>query len=65
MIKQEWRCSECRTLLGILEGSRLHIRVARRYTYFVSLPVTCSCYRCGNINELSMDYTKEKCSNVI
>ena len=49
---QEWRCQDCKKLLGTVEGKRLRIRYARRHEYLVGLPADGTCSRCGALNEL-------------
>ncbi len=50
-MKQDWRCTQCGKLLGVLKDSRVHIRFARSHEYFVGLPVTGVCRSCGTLNE--------------
>ena len=45
----EWRCLECRKLLGVRHGPRLHIRF-QGHNYLVNLPVEASCRGCGAVN---------------
>jgi hypothetical protein len=45
----EWRCLDCRKLLGVRHGLRLHIRL-QRHNYLVSLPVEVVCHGCGAKN---------------
>ena len=52
-MKGEWRCTRCGKLLGLYDGSRLHISFARGHEYLVSLPSTCVCRACRTLNELS------------
>ena len=49
--KQEWRCSQCGKLLGVLKGERLHIKFARCHEYLVGFPATGVCRNCGTLNE--------------
>jgi phage FluMu protein Com len=57
-----WRCHECRRLLGIREGDRLHIRIAGDHEYVVSLPVTAKCPGCHALNELGVPHiADERC----
>jgi len=48
----KWRCRRCGHLLGIEDGSRLHIQFARGHQYWCALPVSCVCRKCGTLNEL-------------
>ena len=52
-MQQEWRCARCGKLLGIWNGSRLHIRFTRGHEYLVSLPATTVCRGCRTLNELT------------
>ena len=45
----EWRCVECRKLLGVRHGALLHIRL-QRHNYLVSLPVEATCHGCDTPN---------------
>jgi len=51
--KEEWRCSHCNKLLGIVRDSRLHLRFARGYEYLVGFPATSVCRGCRTLNEAS------------
>jgi hypothetical protein len=51
--EQEWRCSHCGKLLGIVCERRLHLRFARGHEYLVGLPATCVCRTCRTLNELA------------
>ena len=53
-MKHEWRCTRCGKLLGVLEGTRLHIRFARGHEYIVGFPVTSVCRGCRTLNELAV-----------
>jgi len=53
-VKQEWRCTRCGKLLGVLEGTRLHIRFARGHEYIVGFPATSVCRGCRTLNELAV-----------
>lgn len=49
---KDWRCLDCRKLLGKLQiDGRLHIRMAG-FQYAVSLPASSVCRRCDKLNEL-------------
>lgn len=48
----EWRCSRCEKLLGVLREGRLHLRFARGCEYLVGLPATGACRGCRTLNEL-------------
>ena len=48
---QRWQCCKCNKLLGVFRGDRLHLSFARGPEYLVGFPVTCSCPRCGALNE--------------
>ncbi len=50
-VEREWRCIRCSKLLGIHNGVRVHIRLARGHEYLVGLPVTGMCKSCGTLNE--------------
>ena len=49
--KQEWRCAGCGKLLGVHNGTRLHIRMEKGHEYLVGLPATATCRGCRQINE--------------
>jgi phage FluMu protein Com len=53
-VKREWRCTRCEKLLGVLEGTRLHIRFARGHEYIVGFPATSVCRACRTLNELDV-----------
>ena len=46
----EWRCLECKKLLGIRRGTRLQIRV-HGHDYAVNLPVDATYRGCGTFNQ--------------
>lgn len=48
----DWACTQCGTLLGVLRGGRVHLRFARGPEYFAGFPTTCKCTACGTLNEL-------------
>lgn len=48
---REWRCDRCGKLLGVHDGSRLHLRFARGHEYRVGLPALGTCRSCGALNE--------------
>ena len=50
--KQEWRCSRCGKLLGMVREGRLHLRFARGHEYLVGFPATSVCRSCRTLNEL-------------
>ena len=49
-IPNEWRCLECKKLLGIRRGARLQIRV-HGHDYAVNLPVDATCRGCRTFNQ--------------
>jgi hypothetical protein len=51
--EQEWRCSRCGKLLGVVCEGRLHLRFARGHEYLVGFPATCVCRSCRTLNELA------------
>ena len=51
-MRQEWRCTNCGKMLGVIDGIRLHIQFARGPKYIANLPATSTCQVCGTINEL-------------
>ncbi len=51
-MKREWRCTGCGKLLGILQGTRLHIQFARGHKYIVGTPANTVCRCCETLNEL-------------
>jgi len=51
-MEQEWRCSNCKKLLGMIRGERLHIKFARGHEYLVGFPATSVCRTCRTLNEL-------------
>lgn len=62
-MKQEWRCG-CGKLLGVLEGTRLHIKFAKAHEYRVGIPVTNICRDCGTLNELRNTNEEVKSADV-
>ena len=55
--RSEWRCRGCERLLGVIDGDRVEIRLARGHQYRVAMPVTgvCSNPRCNTLNVLDGD----------
>jgi phage FluMu protein Com len=51
--EQEWRCSHCDKLLGIVCERRLHLRFARGHEYLVGFPATSVCRGCRTLNEFA------------
>ena len=51
-MRRNWRCRNCGMLLGIVDGGRLHIRLAKGYQYAVGLPANTICRKCRTLNEL-------------
>ena len=51
--EEEWRCSHCGKLLGIVRDDRLHLRFARGHEYLVGFPATGVCRGCRTLNEAS------------
>lgn len=45
----EWRCLDCKKLLGVRRGAKLHVRV-QGHDYFATLPVEATCRGCGTFN---------------
>lgn len=54
-MRNEWRCSCCNKLLGVVQGARLHLRFARGHEYVVGLPASSICRGCQTRNELSQE----------
>lgn len=48
----QWRCSQCKKLLGIIRDGRLHLKFARGPDYLVGFPATGACRNCKTLNEL-------------
>lgn len=48
----DWRCTRCGKLLGLLRGGRLHLRFTRGHEYLVGFPATAICRGCRALNEL-------------
>lgn len=48
---RQWRCSCCDKLLGLREGSRVHVRFSRGHEVFASLPAQMTCRGCGTLND--------------
>lgn len=63
-MKNEWRCTKCGKLLGVMHGERLHIKFSRKHEYIARLPAACTCRTCQTLNELptrgSDQHEKEK-----
>jgi hypothetical protein len=49
-LNADWRCTQCRKLLGVIEGGGLHLRFSQGHEYFVSLPATANCRGCRTLN---------------
>jgi len=49
-MEREWRCSRCRTLLGICRNGRLHLQY-KKVQYLVDGKVVAVCRTCSAINE--------------
>lgn len=47
----DWRCTECRKLLGVGRDGRMHLRFARGHEYLVGFPVTATCRSCSTLNQ--------------
>ena len=47
----EWRCTSCKKLLGICQGSQLHISYTRGHEYLVGLPAIGTCRNCHTLNQ--------------
>lgn len=52
MKEQEWRCSHCGKLLGIVRDGRIHLKFARGHEYIVGFPATSVCRGCRTLNEV-------------
>lgn len=52
MQKLEWRCSECRTLLGVEQGGKLFLRY-KTVQYVVVGNTIAICRRCGLASDRS------------
>ena len=51
---QDWHCSSCGKLLGVLrETGRIHLKFARGHEYLVGCPATGVCRSCRALNELT------------
>jgi RNase P subunit RPR2 len=48
----EWRCSGCDRLLGVIRSGNLHVRFTRGHEYIAALPTTCTCRGCGTLSRL-------------
>ena len=51
-IPDQWRCSTCGRLLGVIRSGRLHVRFTRGHEYIAALPASCTCRGCGALNQL-------------
>ena len=49
-MEQQWRCRECKTLLGVWRESKLHLRY-KTAQYFVTGKVLAVCRTCSAISE--------------
>jgi len=52
MNEQEWRCSHCGKLLGIIRDERIHLKFARGHEYIVGFPGISVCRSCRTLNEV-------------
>jgi hypothetical protein len=46
----DWLCSSCAKVLGVLRDGRLHLLFTRGHEYIVSFPVQAICRGCGTLN---------------
>lgn len=51
---REWRCSRCRTLLGIWQNEKLHLQY-KKAQYLVNGRVLAVCRTCSAISEADSD----------
>ena len=51
-VQKEWRCSQCSKLMAVINGGRLHIRLSKGTEFFVGMPASGKCQRCGTLNEI-------------
>lgn len=49
----DWRCTQCRKLLGRCHDGRVLIQFARGHRYAGSVPMTAVCRCCGTLNEVT------------
>ena len=47
----DWRCHNCRKLLGRLKNGVMHLRFERGHEYIVSLPAVATCRGCNSLNK--------------
>jgi rubredoxin len=52
VLPDQWRCSSCGRLLGMIRTGHLHVRFTRGHEYIAALPATCTCRGCGSLNRL-------------
>ena len=48
--ERDWRCRNCRTLLGVERSGRLHLKY-KNAQFVVEGTVTAVCRRCAELNE--------------
>jgi len=58
-MEREWRCSRCRTLLGIWRNGRLHLQY-KKAQYLVDGKVLAVCRTCSAINEADSEKPLER-----
>jgi hypothetical protein len=51
-IRSEWRCRGCESLLGVVDGGRLHLKY-KSAAYAVTGSVATECRKCGLPNVAS------------
>jgi len=58
MMKREWRCQECKTLLGIWRRGKMHLQY-KKAQYLVRGKVLAVCRACSTINEADSEMPAE------
>ena len=48
---EDWLCTCCGKLLGVIHGHDVHIRFERRHEYVATLPASATCKGCGSLNK--------------
>lgn len=56
----EWCCTKCSKLLGILHHRRIVLRFAGGHQYIVAPPASTICKRCGALNEIPADFVSRR-----
>ena len=60
---REWRCRACGKLLGLYQGTELHVRFSRGHEFFASFPARAICCGCGCTNRAILPQETSRSDN--